>query len=132
MVKVRAGEALEVRERPSASAPITARKRYSDCGIFATGACHGSWCPVEDGHSRGWVHRRYIEMVSPAMYCVSGVASGDRLNLRAYPSPESRVLTRLAPNQCNIAFLPYKVGNWRKIRVDGWQGWINRRYVSGQ
>ena len=132
VVNVRADDALNLRERPSANAPIAARKRHDECGILVTDACQGSWCPVEDGHSLGWVHRRYIAMVSPAMYCVAGVAPGDRLNLRAYPSPRSRLLTRLARHQCNIAFLPYAVGNWQKIRVNGWQGWVNRRYVSGQ
>lgn len=132
VVNVRADDVLNIRERPSANAPIAARKRYDECGILVTDACQGSWCPVEDGHSLGWVHRRYIAMVSPAMYCVAGVAPGDRLNLRAYPSVRSRLLTRLARHQCNIAFLPYAVGNWQKIRVDGWQGWVNRRYVSGQ
>jgi SH3-like domain-containing protein len=132
VVNVRSDDALNLRERPSANAPITARKRYGECGIFVTSPCQGIWCPVEDGHSPGWVHRHYIAMVSPAMYCVAGVARRDRLNLRAYPSPQSRVLTRLPRRQCNIAFLPYAVGNWQKIRVDGWQGWVNRRYVSGQ
>jgi SH3-like domain-containing protein len=132
VVNVRANDALNMRERPRASAPIVARKHHDECGILVTDACQGSWCPVEDGHSLGWVHRHYIAMVSPARYCVAGVAPGDRLNLRAYPSPQSRLLTRLARHQCNIAFLPYAVGNWQKIRVNGWQGWVNRRYVSGQ
>ncbi len=132
VVNVRADDALNMRTRPSARAPITARKRYAECGILVTGACQGNWCPVEDGHALGWVHRHYIAMVSPAMYCVSGVAPGDVLNVRAYPSPQSRVITRLDRRQCNIGFLPYAVGNWQKIRVDGWQGWVNRRYLSGQ
>jgi SH3-like domain-containing protein len=132
VVNVRSDDALNMRERPSAHARVAARKRHGECGILVTGACRGTWCPVEDGHSVGWVHRRYIAMVSPAMYCVAGVARGDRLSVRAYPSAQSRTLTRLARHQCDIAFLPYAVGNWQKIRVDGWQGWVNRRYVSGQ
>ena len=71
-------------------------------------------------------------MVSPAMYCVSGVEPGDVLNLRAYPSVQSRVLTTLSPQQCEIAFLPYAVGSWQKVRAAGWQGWVNRSYLSGQ
>ena len=132
VVNVRADDALNLRERPSTNAPIAARKRHDACGILVTGACRGSWCPVEDGHSLGWVHRRYIAMVSPAIYCVSGVARGDRLSLRAFPSAQSRLLTRLPRHQCDIAFLPYAVGNWQKIRVNGRQGWVNRRYVSGE
>lgn len=132
VVNVRSDDALNMREVPHARAAITARKRYGDCGLLVTGPCQGSWCPVEDGHSLGWVHRHYIAMVSPAIYCVTRVAPGDMLNVRAWPSPQSRVLTRLHRHRCGIAFLPYAVGNRQKIRVGGWQGWVNRDYLSGQ
>ena len=132
VVNVRSDDALNMRARPNANAEIVARKRYGECGILVTGTCRANWCPAEDGHALGWVNRRYISMVSPAMYCVTGVAPGDTLNVRAYPPPQSRVLTRLSRRQCGIAFLPYAVGNWQKIRVEGWQGWVNRRYLSGQ
>jgi hypothetical protein len=71
-------------------------------------------------------------MVSPAMYCVTGVARWDVLNLRAYPSATSRILVGIPPNRCGIAFLPFAVGDWQKIRVDGWEGWAHRSYLSGQ
>jgi SH3-like domain-containing protein len=131
VVNVRSDDRLNMRAQPSSSAAIVARKRYGDCGILVH-ECSGNWCSVEDGHSIGWVHRHYIAMISPAMYCVSGVAAGDVLNLRAYPSPSSRVLTRLDRRACDIAFLPYAVGSWQKVRADGWQGWANRRYLSGE
>ena len=132
VVNVRSDDLLNIRTQPTAYSPIATRKRYASCGIMVTGACQGSWCPVEDGHYRGWAHRHYIAMVSPALYCVIGVPWGDRLNLRAFPSAQSRVLTRLPRNQCDIAFLPYVVGNWQKIRVAGWEGWAYRRYLGGQ
>jgi SH3-like domain-containing protein len=94
--------------------------------------CQGNWCKVDDGHALGWAHRHFLAMVSPAMYCVTGVAPGDSLNLRAYPSTRSRVLTRLSGQRCDISFLPFAKGNWQKIRVDGWQGWVIRRYLSGE
>jgi len=132
VVNVRTDDRLNVRAQPTHSSIIVARKRYGDCGIVVTGECRGAWCPVEDGHSKGWVHRRFISMVSPALYCVTGVAPGDALNLRAWPSVQSRVLVRLPPHQCEIAFLPYSTRGWQKIRVDGRQGWVDRGYVSGQ
>ncbi len=131
VVNVRTDDRLNMRVQPNPRAAIVARKRYGDCGIFVHD-CRGSWCSVEDGHSLGWVHRHYIAMVSPARYCVANVAPGDALNLRAYPSPRSRVLTRLHRRQCGIAFLPYAVGSWQKVRADAWEGWVNRRYLSGQ
>jgi SH3-like domain-containing protein len=132
VVNVYTDDRLNLRERPGDSARIVARKRHGECGIFVTGACRGTWCPVEDGHLLGWVHRRHISMISPALYCVTGVAPGDILNLRSWPSPQSRVLVGLPRRQCNIAFLPYATGRWQKIRVDGWQGWVSRRHLSGQ
>ena len=132
VVNVRSDDALNLRERPGARSAILASKRYGECGLMITGPCRGSWCPVEDGHWAGWAHRRYLAMVSPPRYCVTRVAPGDVLNLRAWPSPQSRVVARLDRRQCGIAILPYAVGNWQKIRVAGWEGWANRNYLSGQ
>jgi len=132
VIDVRAGDVLNMREGPAANAGVVATKHYGDCGMVVTGTCQGDWCPVEDGHVLGWARRHYLAMVSPALYCVAGVAPGDVLNLRAWPSARSRILTALAPDQCDIAFLPYAVGGWQKIRVDGWQGWVNRRFLSGE
>lgn len=132
VVNVAADDALNLRAQPGTGSAVMARLRYGQCGVVATGECRGSWCPVEDGHNAGWVNRRFISMVSPSLYCVTGVEEWDRLNLRAYPSVSSRVLTELDPHQCDIAFLPYAIGNWQKIRLDGWEGWVNRRFLSGQ
>ncbi|ESR24025.1 SH3 domain-containing protein [Lutibaculum baratangense] len=132
VVNVRSDDRLNLRDGPHARAAILARLRHDACGILVTGGCRGEWCRVEDGHSLGWVHRHYIAMVSPARYCVTGVAPGDVLNLRAWPSSQSRVLTRLDRRRCGIAFLPYATNGWQKVRVGGYQGWVNRRYLSGQ
>lgn len=132
VVNVRSDDRLNMREGPGTRYAVVARKAHDACGILVTGACQGQWCRVEDGHSLGFVHRHYIAMVSPALYCVTGVAPGDVLNMRAWPSPQSRVTWRIPRNACGIAFLPYEVDGWRKIRVGGRQGWVNARYLSGQ
>lgn len=132
VVNVASGDRLNMRERPSAGAPVVARKAYGQCGITVIGACRGEWCPVEDGHHQGWVNSRFIAMVSPALYCVSGVAEDDVLNLRAYPSATSRVLDELGPHECDIAFLPYSSGGWQKVRAAGHEGWVSRRFLSGE
>jgi SH3-like domain-containing protein len=132
VVNVASDDVLNLRDGPATSADVLTGKKYGTCGIIVTDACKGSWCPVDDGHFQGWVSGRFIAMVSPARYCVTGVVPGDTLNLRAYPSAQSRVVHRLGRNQCSIAFLPYATGAWRKIRVEGWEGWVNGRYLSGQ
>jgi SH3-like domain-containing protein len=132
VVNVGSDDRLNIRSSPSATAPIEARKRYGTCGLEVTGPCQGNWCPVSDIGASGWAHKRYLSMVSPAMYCVSGISPGDVLNLRAFPSPQSRVIRALNRRQCDIAFLPYAVGGWQKIRVQGLEGWAARRYLSSQ
>ena len=132
VVNVATWDRLNVRDEPGSGGDIVTRHRYGDCGIVVVGEADGNWYPIEDGHYEGWVNGRYISMVSPALYCVSNVDDDDVLNLRAYPSSGSKVIAKLDPNQCDIAFLPYAVGNWQKIRVDGDEGWVNRNYVSGE
>lgn len=132
VVNVSTNDVLNVRKKPSASAAIVTTHAYGDCGIIVTGSCKGSWCPIEDGHVAGWVNSRFISMVSPALYCVTGVAKGDVLNLRAFPSTNSKIIAHLSRHQCDIAFLPYAIGSWQKVRVGGYQGWVNRSYLSGE
>jgi SH3-like domain-containing protein len=132
VVNVATWDRLNVRDEPSSSGDIVTRHRYGDCGIVVTGEPDGSWYPIEDGHYEGWVNGKYISMVSPALYCVSGVADDDVLNLRAYPSAISTIIAELDPDQCDIAFLPYAASGWRKVRVDGDEGWVKGEFVSGQ
>jgi SH3-like domain-containing protein len=132
VIDVATNDTLNVRTGPGVGYQVVAQKRYGQCGVMVTGTCTATWCPIEDGHIAGWVNRRFISMVSPAMYCVSGVQQGDVLNVRAYPSAGSRILTALDRRQCDISFLPYAVGAWQKIRVAGWEGWVARRFLSGQ
>ena len=132
VVNVASWDRLSVRDEPNTGGQIVTRHRYGDCGIIVTGGAKGSWVSIEDGSYEGWVNAKFISMVSPALYCVSGVADDDTLNLRAYPSTVSRVVVELDPDQCDIAFLPYAKGNWQKVRVDGYEGWVNRNYVSGE
>lgn len=132
VINVKTPDVLNVRVTTSASSTIVTKLRYGDCGVRVVGSCQGSWCPVDYGHFEGWVNSRYISMVSPAIYCVSGVSQGDVLNLRTYPSTSSRILTQLHRRACDISFLPYANGNWQKVRVDGFEGWASRHYLSGQ
>ena len=132
VVHVASWDRLNIRSGPSPDHRIVARKRYGSCGIQVVARCRGDWCPVEDGHVRGWAHSRYLDMVSPALYCVRRGTPPETRTVRAYPSYESRPLVSLRSRTCNIAFLPYSRDGWQKIRVEGWEGWIERRAVSGQ
>ncbi len=132
VVNVATDDVLNVRRQPSSSSDIASRLRFNECDVIVVGDCQGNWCPVEARHDTGWVHKHYISMVSPYLYCVAGVAQDGHLDLRKWPSPGSKHLTRLRHDQCDIAFLPYATNNWQKIRVGGWEGWVERQFLSGQ
>lgn len=132
VVNVRTNDALNMRSAGSAESRIISKLRYGQCGVMVVDECKGQWCPVEDGHNDGWVHRQYISMVSPALYCVDGIAARQTLPVRAYPSGQSRVLASLPHNQCGIQYLPYSTRGWQKIRVSGYEGWTPARNLSGQ
>ena len=132
VVNVASWDRLNVREEPSSSGELITRLRHGTCGIVVTSDPVGSWYRIEDGHHEGWVNGKFISMVSPSMYCVTGVDDDDVLNLRAYPSAISRIVAELDPDQCDIAFLPYATGGWQKVRIDGDEGWVKAGFVSGQ
>jgi SH3-like domain-containing protein len=132
VVNVRTDDALNMRSAGYAESIIISKLRYGQCGVMVIDECKGQWCPVEDGYHRGWVHRRYISMVSPARYCVNGIAPPESLSVRAYPSGGSQVVTELRHNQCEIQFLPYSTKDWQKIRASGYEGWTPAGNLSGQ
>lgn len=115
---------LNLRAGPGTRHPVLARLPYARCGLTVTAACQGNWCPVEDGHHAGLVHRRHIAAVSRSTNCLSPLARPHSVALRAWPADGSRLLARLAPESCGIALLPYQVEGWQKIRQGGWEGWV--------
>lgn len=132
VINVASWDKLNIRKGPSAKSQVVVQKRYGSCGVMVMGNCRSGWCPVEDGHMRGWANSRFLSMVSPALYCTANRSRHGGVKLRAYPSPQSRVLVALKRHTCGIAFLPYIRNNWQKVRVDGWEGWVKRAEVSGQ
>ena len=132
VVNVPSWDELNIRSGPSSKARIVIRKRYGSCGIMVVGNCRAQWCPVEEGHAAGWASRRFLSMVSPSLYCTVGGGRGSVVYVRAFPSLQSRVLVAIKRPTCGIAFLPFARGHWQKIRVNGWEGWVNRTQVSGQ
>jgi uncharacterized protein YgiM (DUF1202 family) len=60
-------------------------------------------------------------------YHVHGVAYNDVLNIRAWPSPQSRIIGFLQPNEKGLFFTRFK-GNWGRLYGAG-NGWVNMRFV---
>jgi SH3-like domain-containing protein len=132
VVNVRSDDTLNLRAGPGPGHSIRSRFPYPQCGIIVTGACAGSWCPAEDGHNSGWVHRHYIASVSEPTHCLSPLAQPKSVALRAWPADTSRVLVQLAPRSCGIALLPHATKGWQKIRQDGWEGWVRQSDLQSQ
>jgi SH3-like domain-containing protein len=126
VVMVAPDDPLNLRAGPGTGHPVLARLPYGRCGLTEIASCRGNWCPIEDGHHAGWVHRRYISAVSQPTHCLSPLARPQSVALRAWPSQGSRVLVRLAARSCGVALLPYQVESWQKIRQGGWEGWVRR------
>lgn len=131
VVGVAPSDRLNLRARPSSRAAILASLGYRACGVIVTGPCRSGWCPVKAAHQAGWADQRFLSMISPALYCVSGLGRRP-LDLRAWPAERSRKLVSLPANQCGIALLPHTSAGWQKIRVAGWEGWVRRDRLSGQ
>ena len=134
VVNVAPDDPLNLRAGPGTGQRVLARLPYAQCGLVVTAACRGDWCPIEDGHNSGWVHRRYIAEVSRPTNCLSPLARPPSVALRAWPSDGSRLLVRLSPESCGIALLPYQVKGWQKIRQGGWEGWVRQadlRLIDG-
>lgn len=124
VVNVRSDDSLNLRAGPGTGHRTLSRLPYARCGIIVTGACAGSWCPAEDGHDAGWVHRHHIAPVSAPSHCLGSPAQAKPVALRAWPAYSSRALVQLAPKSCGIALLPYATKGWQKIRQGGWEGWL--------
>ena len=131
VINVPSWDKLNIRSGPSTKARVVVQKRYGSCGLVV-GNCQAKWCPVEDGHMKGWANSRFLSMVSPSLYCTVNRGRHGIVKLRAFPSPQSRVVVALKRHTCGIAFLPYGRNNWQKVRVNGWEGWVNHTEVSGQ
>ncbi|KZY30193.1 hypothetical protein A3731_05290 [Roseovarius sp. HI0049] len=69
----------------------------------------------------------------PAIYDVSGVAANDTLNVRAGPSTDHEVITKLPPDAAGIEVVDAdKSGEWGLININGGAGWVALRYMLRQ
>lgn len=130
VVNVRADDRLNLRAGPGTRAEILSRLSHNSCGVIVTGACRKSWCPVEDGHHAGRVHRHYIAAIPAAEYCFTAAARREFRSIRSWPALHSRVLIELPAEQCGIRLLPYTRDDWQKVRTAGWEGWLLRAVLA--
>lgn len=69
----------------------------------------------------------------PALHDVSGVAAGDRLNIRAAPSAEGAILGGLNPAARGIEVTALSQdGRWGQVNHEESAGWVAMRYMQRQ
>lgn len=67
----------------------------------------------------------------PAFYDVSGVDSGDVLNVRSAPSVEGDLVGVLAPNQSNLEVIALSDdGRWARVNIEEQSGWTSVRFLT--
>lgn len=118
-------ERLNVRARPSLTAPITGTVPQ-DVLVNILGE-HPNWLEIEFNHATGFVSRRYVEIVD-AGAPQQGTITADLLNVRAAPQGDSEIRGRLAAG--NTVQILSRVGDWYETRFNGLPGYVHADHVS--
>ncbi|MEF3046019.1 COG3650 family protein [Pseudotabrizicola sp. L79] len=67
----------------------------------------------------------------PAAFQVTGVAEGDRLNIRNAPSASADIIGDIGPYGLNIEVLETSAdGKWGKVGIPEGNGWVAMRYLE--
>ncbi|AXC49260.1 peptide-binding protein [Paracoccus suum] len=65
----------------------------------------------------------------PVLARVSGVASGDVLNIRAFPKADASILGELAPDATGVELMAERDG-WYLVNTGERSGWASGRYLT--
>lgn len=69
----------------------------------------------------------------PALFAVTGVAPGDRLNLRAGPSATAEAVGALAPGTAGVEVVETTPdGRWGRVNAGEGPAWVSMRYLVAE
>lgn len=145
------GDRLTVRREPSPQARAIATLREGEVvrNLGCQGRGNARWCRIRSTEGidvTGWVAGRFLRESGPpappgggggaGLAVVAGLPPGDRLNLRAEPSAQSRILGSLGSGERVRNLGCRNSGNtrWCQVRTTGGvevTGWVNGRYLRG-
>lgn len=142
------GQRLNVRSHPGVD-HLVVTTLGAGASIETTGRraqVQGSvWVEIEySATGEGWVNASYLvpEVVyladeAPAVYRVTGLDDGGRLNVRKGPGIHNPAIATLAANATDIATTGKRAevsgGSWRQIELsDGTLGWVSAAFVELQ
>lgn len=67
----------------------------------------------------------------PALFSVTGVGAGDKLNVRAAPDPKAEIVGALAPDAAGIEVVGLDpTGDWGRVNVGEGAGWVALRFLA--
>ncbi|MFN3970811.1 MAG: SH3 domain-containing protein [Gemmobacter sp.] len=146
------GDRLNVRREPSPQSRAIATLREGEVvrNLGCRGGGAGRWCRIRSTEGidvTGWVAGRFLREAGPPrppapppgasgpdFYVVSGLPAGDRLNLRAEPTTQARILATLGPGSRvqNLGCRTSGSTRWCRVRTTGAvdvTGWVSGRYL---
>lgn len=117
------GDGLNVRKAPDIySAVVTQLSKGTNVKVVDDAQ---GWYKITYGDITGWVSGDFLTVKDNALG--SGTITGNEVNVRAEPSTEATVMTKLQKGQTAEYFS--RSGDWYKIKLaDGQFGWVFRDY----
>lgn len=111
---------LNVRERPDTDSEIVYKLIYNQRALVLNE--REDWAFVVTDENEGWVASKYLRTEYAAWI------SANVLNMRADPSLEAQVVTKLEQGQ-KVNVLD-ETRDWANIIADGHEGWVYKTYLS--
>jgi len=125
---------LNVRANPGMDAKIVGKLPYGTDVVVNLVHRSGEWAEITapKGMPSGWVAMRYLEQVPMGGSLPNGVMrvrtlDGDRLNVRAQPSLNGKIIGKL-PNGSRVSFIANE-GYWTKVSTKGVTGYVANQYL---
>ena len=134
-VRTQNGDALNVRHSPSMNAKVVGKLPYGTEVVVNLRDRSGQWAEVNTpkGMKSGWVAMRYLKQAAIGGESSDGsmrvrTLDGDRLNLRAQPTSNAKIISKL-PNGSRVTVVANE-GYWTKVKAaNGIQGYVVNQYL---
>lgn len=92
------------------------------------------WVKITYQGVQGWVNLHYLkrnwESPCGTYYQVTGVRSGDVLNMRQYPTTRSQKVAKIPYNKECLVGLDKASNQWVFLDYEGTKGWVYSKYLK--
>lgn len=120
------GSGVNFRVSPSTDAEaITQLARHTDITVLESRA--DGWCCISCGGQTGYVKSDYVSVNGIPLVDPKGIVTGDCVNLRATPSTDGAIVTKLSwGTTVDLVSLD---GGWYSVSYDGMAGYVSADYL---